>query len=77
MKNLTLSIDDELLEKSREYAAKQGTSLNGLIRHFLIEATTQPQSSDWFEGFQLVSGQTRGDSQGWKFNRDELYDGRA
>jgi predicted nucleic acid-binding protein len=32
MKNVTLSLPEELLKKSREYAKKHGTSLNQLIR---------------------------------------------
>jgi hypothetical protein len=74
MKNITLSIDEELLEKSREVAAWQGTSLNGLIRKMLTKITEMPQQQDWFSGFELVSEQVTGDSGGWKFNREELYD---
>ena len=77
MKNLTLSIDDELLERSREYAVNQGTSLNGLIRHYLCEVTAEPKTPDWFEGFLLISEQALGNLKGWKFNRDEVYDARG
>ncbi len=35
MKNVTLSIPDEILRKSREYAQKHGTSLNQMIRDYL------------------------------------------
>lgn len=35
MKNITLSIHEDLLMKSREYALKHGTSLNNLIRRLL------------------------------------------
>jgi len=77
MSNVTLSIDDTLLSQSREYAASKGTSLNGLIRQLLTNATTKPGSQDWFFGFALVSDQTLGDSGNWKFNREELYDDRA
>jgi len=76
MKNITLSIDEELLTQSREVAAWKGTSLNGLIRNILKKMTSTPHQQDWFEGYALVSAQISGDSGGWKFNRDELYDDR-
>lgn len=37
MKNVTLSIPDDILRKSREYANKQGTTLNQMIRNFLTK----------------------------------------
>ena len=76
MSNVTLSIDDALLSRSRDYAAGQGTSLNGLIRQLLLKATAKPEPQDWFVEFELVSEQALGDSNGWKFNRKELYDDR-
>jgi hypothetical protein len=41
MKNITLSIPYDILIKSREYAAKHGTSLNKLVRSFL-QSTIAP-----------------------------------
>ena len=76
MSNVTLSIDDALLSRSRNYAASRGTSLNGLIRQLLVKATAEPEPKDWFGGFTLISEQALGDSNGWKFNREEIYDDR-
>lgn len=36
MANLTLSIDDNLLQKAREAAVREQTSVNALVREFLI-----------------------------------------
>ena len=77
MSNVTLSIDDQLLSQSRDYAARQGTSLNGLIRQLLSRELAVPEAQDWYEGFALVSQQALGDSGTWKFDREELYDGRG
>jgi len=77
MSNITLSIDDELLAQSRSLAAKQGTSLNNLIRQLLANTINKPDRQDWFDGFALISEQSLGNSNGWKFDREELYDGRA
>jgi hypothetical protein len=76
MSNVTLSVEDSLLAKSRAYASSQGTSLNGLIRQLLIAVTSEHEKQDWFEGFLLVSDQATGSTDGWKFSRDEVYDGR-
>jgi len=35
-KNLTLSIDEDLLNKARVYAAMEKTSVNEMIRRFLV-----------------------------------------
>ncbi|MCC7521882.1 MAG: ribbon-helix-helix protein, CopG family [Flavobacteriaceae bacterium] len=35
MKNITLSLPEDLIAKSREYARKRGMSLNELIRKYL------------------------------------------
>jgi len=36
MANLTLSIDDDLLQKAREAAVREQTSVNAVVREFLI-----------------------------------------
>ena len=40
MKNITLSIPEDLLKLGREYALKHGTTLNALIRK-LLQTTVQ------------------------------------
>ena len=45
MKNVTLSIPNDLLEKSRKYAARHGTSLNELIRNLLRRNVTDLDKS--------------------------------
>jgi len=77
MKNITLSLDEELLLRACDYAARRGTSLNGLIREMLTEATSGQKAENWFTGFMVTSEQALGDSQGWKFNRGELYGDRG
>ena len=37
MANVTLSIDENTLTKARMYAARNGTTLNSMIREFLEE----------------------------------------
>ena len=40
MKNITLSIPEDLIKQGREYATKHGTTLNALIRK-LLKSTVQ------------------------------------
>ncbi len=35
MKNITLSIDETILDDVRVYAAKRGTTVNALVREYL------------------------------------------
>lgn len=76
MANVTLSLDDQLLAQARYYAASQGASLNGLIRQLLTNEVSRSQGEDWFNRFILVSEQAQGNLNGWKFDREELYNER-
>ena len=35
MKNITLAIDEEILERARAYAEQQGTTVNAMVRTHL------------------------------------------
>lgn len=43
MANLTLSVDDELLQQAREAAVREHTSVNALVREFLTHYTNVRQ----------------------------------
>jgi hypothetical protein len=70
--NVTLSIDDQLVNKARKKAEALGKSLNQLIRDYLqtIAGGDDPEGS--IEEFKRLSG--KGHSRGWRFNRDEIHD---
>lgn len=72
MANLTLSVDDELLRRGRDYAARRGTSLNGLVRAYL-EQMTRP-TNDEVDAMMDRLRSSQGSSGGVRFNRDELYE---
>lgn len=74
--NLTLSVDDEVVQKARRRAEAQGTSVNQLVREYLeqLAGTTDPVK-DAAE-FERLSRLAKGDSKGWKFNREELHERR-
>jgi len=73
MPNVTISFDEELLSKARQYARKHNLSLNALIRK-LLKQTVEPESTDWLEHCFSLMDQAMGDSKGQKWRREELYE---
>lgn len=72
MKNITLSIDDDLLQAGREYASAHNMSFNALVRK-LIEQMVRSKSDQWLdETFSLMDTQSAysGDRT---WTREELY----
>lgn len=72
--NVTLSLDDRLLERARRLATRRGISLNQMIRDFLSEVTGEPTPEELLAEINALWRESRGDSRGWLFNREELYD---
>lgn len=74
MKNVTLAMDEKLIEESREYAQKHHTTLNGLIRGLLRREVVARRRESWVDEFLELARKSGGNSRGWKWNRDEIYD---
>ena len=73
MKNITLSLSEELLRKSRAYAQKQGSTLNELVRTLLrqtVESDNQHPAQKLIAHTQRLQVATKN----WKWNRTEIYD---
>jgi hypothetical protein len=73
MKNVTLSVDERLLQASREYAHNQHTSLNNLIRK-LLQNTASRRSNLWVEECLSLMDRCKVSSRGKKWSREDLYD---
>jgi hypothetical protein len=71
--NVTLSIDDQTLARARQLAQQRGTSLNQMIRDYLDSLTASDPAQTVAELRRLWQ-EEEGDSDGWKWNREELYD---
>ena len=71
--NLTLSVDEELIQKARRRAEAMGTSVNQLVREFLEELAGRTDPDADAAEFERLSRQTKGNSRGWKFDREELH----
>jgi hypothetical protein len=70
--NVTLSIDKQLVARARKKADALGKSLNQLIRDYLQKLAGGDDPERSIEEFKRLSG--RGNSRGWRFNRDEIHD---
>jgi len=73
MKNVTLSIPDDLLKDSREYAKKTGTSLNELIRN-LLRQSVHPSRKSTSQKLLELGEDIQIKKSSWKFSREEVYE---
>jgi uncharacterized protein DUF6364 len=79
--NLTLSVDDKLVEKARQIASRQGTSLQALIRRYIEtlagssegEALVEQLQEHWREADKDLQRHPANRS---RFNREDLYEDR-
>ena len=73
VKNITLSLDDELLEAGRQYADRHQTTLNALVRELLAKTVLADRQSVIKEMFRLMDANP-GNSRGRRWKREDLYD---
>jgi hypothetical protein len=73
--NLTLSIDERLVERARAIAREQGTSLNALIRDYLELLAGQASGQTVLEQFEEM-WLAPGASSGRGVRRDDVYEER-
>jgi len=76
-RNITLAIDDALLDKVRVLAAMKRTSVNEMVRGFLTSMVQQEQSKDEArEALLKLIDESRGRMGDWRpGKRDEIYSG--
>jgi hypothetical protein len=73
MPNITLSIDEELLRSSREYAKTHDDTLNGLVRKLLTQAVLNGDAQ-WIEECLALMDRAQARSGGRTWRREDLYD---
>jgi hypothetical protein len=72
--NITLSIDEQIVERAREKLRATGKSINQEIREHLQHlAGDDGQLERDIEFLQKTAGLGKPDA-GWKWNRDEIYE---
>lgn len=71
--NVTLSVDDQTLNRARQLAQQRGTSLNQMIRDYL-DSLTRDDTQQALAELERLWREGAGNSGGWKWNREEVYD---
>ncbi len=74
MVNLTLSVDEQTVREARRAAGAMGKSLNQLVREYLEQLAGKRDVESVIRELHRLREEGQGDSKGWRFNRDELYD---
>lgn len=72
--NLTLAVDERLVEQARKIAESQGKSLNQIIREYLEELASPATATGEMEELRRLSLEGQGRSRGWKFDRQEIHE---
>lgn len=74
MANLTVAIDDVLLQRAREAAVREHTSVNALVREFLTRyVDARSRRLETLNRFEQVAAASRSSSDG-PWSRDSLYE---
>lgn len=74
--DLVVSVDEEVVRKARRKAESLGKSVNQLLREYLEQLAGGKNPEADAEEFARLSRSARGDSRGWKFNREEAHERR-
>lgn len=69
LKNITLSAEEELIQKAREKATRENTTLNASFRQWLVQYTNSFFKNDDYE--QLMNSLSYV-YPGQKYSRDQL-----
>ena len=75
-KNLTLAIDDDLLDKARVLAAMRRTTVNEMVRAYLQKLVEQERERDEArEELLRLIDESEGDLGDYRPSRDQTYSG--
>lgn len=85
MKNITISVDDELYRQARVKAAESSTSLSAMFREYLVEITGNTQKENEFQRLQREEEDLRAElrsrsislNPAYHLSREELHDRHA
>lgn len=75
-KNITLAIDENLLDKVRVLAAMKRTSVNELVRNYLTRLVDEERGKDEArEELLRLMDESEGRMGDWRPSREETYSG--
>lgn len=72
--NITLSADENLVEKTREYASRHGTTMNQMIRRFMKKTAGELSGTDAADEFKELAMHHSGEAaKDFRFNREDIH----
>ena len=73
-RNLTVQLDDDVIQQARVVAARRGTSVSQLVAHQIEELAEADQRYDqaWATARKAMAGASARGGRSW--TREELYD---
>jgi Ribbon-helix-helix protein, copG family len=74
--NVTISVEDELLERARNLARQRGVSLQELIRDQLRLLAGERSGADAARELRELMASHGGHSGGQRWHREDAYEGR-
>jgi hypothetical protein len=76
MKNITLAIEDEVLDKVRIVAAEKKTTVNALVREFLTDLASRDErlAEARKQLLRLMDTSKGRMAPDWKFDREETHE---
>ena len=76
MKNITLAIDDEVLDSARIVAAEKKTTVNALVREFLADLAGRDErlAEARKQLLRLMDTSKGRMAPDWKFDREETHE---
>lgn len=72
--NLTLSVDEKVVERARGAARAMNKSLNQLVREYLEQLAGETNTEGTLTELRQLSAQSDGHSHGEPLDRDELHE---
>jgi antitoxin component of RelBE/YafQ-DinJ toxin-antitoxin module len=72
--NITLSVDDRIIERASKVVESMGLSLNQAVRNYLEQLAGEESAEDDIREMEDLSSASNGHSKGWNFNRDEIHE---
>lgn len=72
--NITLSVDEEVVRRARSQAERLGKSVNQLVREYLEQLAGKSDPEADAAEFERLSQLAKGNSRGWRFNREQIHE---
>lgn len=71
---LQITLDEQAAEAIREKAELAGKTPEAWVAEVAAQRAIVTRDKSWVDEFLAGSGKSKGDSKGWKWNREELYE---